>query len=40
MPVSRVPDLEVEPAFLMCLALVGGFFTTRTSWEAPEYYDL
>ena len=35
-----LPDLGVEPASLMCLALVGGFFTTRTSWEAPEYYDM
>ena len=35
-----LPDLGVEPASLMCLALVGGFFTTTASWEAPEYYDM
>ena len=25
----------MEPAFLMCSALAGGFFTTSATWEAP-----
>ena len=28
------PDPGVEPAFLMSLALAGGFFTTSPTWEA------
>ena len=27
-------DPGIDPASLMYLALVGGFFTTSTSWEA------
>ena len=41
MPFSR--DLrgpEMETTFLNSLALAGGFFTTRATWEAPPigYY--
>ena len=30
------PNPGIEPVSLMSLALVGGFLTTSTTWEAPE----
>ena len=33
-PPGDLPDPEIEPASLMSLELVGGFFTTSTTWEA------
>ena len=34
------PDPGIEPASLASPALAGGFFTTSTTWEAPNsaYY--
>ena len=32
-----LPDPEVEPASLTSPALVGRFFTTGTTWEAPPH---
>ena len=32
-----LPDPEIESASLMSPALVGRFFTTSTTWEAPLY---
>ena len=29
-----LPDPGIEPVSLMSIALVGGFFTTNTTWEA------
>ena len=34
-PLGNLPDLAIEPASLTSPALAGGFFTTRTTWEAP-----
>ena len=31
---TDLPDLGIEPTSLMSPALVGGFFTTSTTWEA------
>ena len=31
-----LPDPGIKPASLMSLALVGGFFTTNSTWEAPN----
>ena len=31
---GNLPDLEIQPVFLMSLALAGGFFTTSALWEA------
>ena len=36
-PPGDLPDSGVEPAYLMSPALAGGFFTTSTTWEAPEF---
>jgi len=30
------PDPGIEPMSLVSLALAGGFFTTRTIWEATN----
>ena len=30
-----LPDPGIKPAFLMSLALAGGFFTTSATWKAP-----
>ena len=35
-PPGDLPDPGVEPAFLTSSALAGGYFTTSTTWEAPE----
>ena len=34
-PPGGLPNLGIEPVFLMSPALAGGFFTTSASWEAP-----
>ena len=34
-PPENLPDPGIEPMFLMSPTLVGGFFTTSASWEAP-----
>ena len=31
-----LPDTEIEPASFISPALAGGFFTTRTTWEAQR----
>ena len=31
-----LPDPGIEPAYLVSPALAGRFFTTGTTWEAPE----
>ena len=31
-----LPNAEIEPASLMSPALTGRFFTTSTTWEAPD----
>ena len=33
-----LPDPGIEPMSLASIALVGGFFTTSTTWEAPADY--
>ena len=33
-PPEDLPDPGIEPTSLMSPALVGGFFTTSTTWEA------
>ena len=35
-PPGNLPDPGVELASLMSPALVGRFFTTSTTWEAPK----
>ena len=35
-PPGDLPNPGIEPTFLMSPALAGGFFTTSTTWEAPE----
>ena len=35
-PPGDLPDSGTEPAYLMSPALADGFFTTSTTWEAPE----
>ena len=32
---GALPNPGIEPVSLMSPALVGGFFTTSTTWEAP-----
>ena len=32
-PPGDLPDPRIKPTPLMCLALAGGSFTTRTTWE-------
>ena len=34
-PPEDLPDLGIKPLSLMFPALVGGFFTTSATWEAP-----
>ena len=34
-PPGDLPKLGIKPVSLMSPALVGGFFTTSTTWEAP-----
>ena len=34
-----LPDPGIEPASLMSPALAGGFFTTGTTFEAPQNVD-
>ena len=36
-PPGDLPNPGVKPASLMSPALAGGFFTTRTTWEALMY---
>ena len=36
-PPGDLLDPGIEPAFLMCPALAGEFFTTSTTWEAFLY---
>ena len=36
LPPGALPNPGTEPTFLMSPALAGGFFTTSTTWEAPE----
>ena len=38
-PPGDIPDPGIEPASLMSPALVGGFFTTSVTWEAPQKGD-
>ena len=33
-----LPDPGIEPMSLASLALVGGYFTTSATWEAPTDY--
>ena len=35
-PPRDLPDLGIEPASLMSLALAGGFFITRAPWSTPH----
>ena len=35
-PVRDLPNAGIEPISLASSALAGIFFTTRTSWEAPN----
>ena len=35
-PPGDLLDLGIKPASLMSPALAGGFFTTNTTWEAPQ----
>ena len=36
LPPGDFPNPGIEPMSLMSLALAGGFFTTSTTWEAPN----
>ena len=36
-PPGDLPHPGIEPASLMSPALVGGFLTTSTTWEAPSH---
>jgi len=35
-PLGDLPDPRIESSSLMSLALAGGFFTTRATWEAQK----
>ena len=35
-PLGDLPDSGIKPMSLESPALAGGFFTTDTTWEAPE----
>ena len=35
-PQGNLPNPGIEPASLTSPALAGGFFTTSTTWEAPD----
>ena len=35
-PSGDLPDPGIDFAYLMSPALAGGFFTTSTTWEAPN----
>jgi len=35
-PRGNLPDLGMEHVSPVSLALVGGFFTTSATWEAPN----
>ena len=37
-PPGDLPDPGIEPASLMSPTLVGGFFTSSTTWEAQASY--
>ena len=37
-PLGDLPDPGIEPTSLTSPALVGGSFTTSTTWEAPKLY--
>ena len=39
-PPEDLPKTEIKPASLTSPALVGGLFTTSTTWEAPLYHQL
>ena len=39
-PPGDLPDPGIEPSSLISPALAGGFFTTSTTWEAPDKLQL
>ena len=39
-PPEDLPDPGIEPASLTSPALAGGFFTSSTTWEAPNIWHL
>ena len=39
-PPGHLPDPFIEPTSLMSPALAGGFFTTRTTWEALYFHEV
>ena len=38
-PPNNLPNPGTGPMFLVSPALAGGFFTTITTWEAPDFWD-
>ena len=36
-PPGDLPDLGIEPVYLMSLELAGRYFTTSSTWESPLY---
>ena len=40
LPPGDLPDPGIEPTSLISPALAGGFFTTSTTWEAPDILQL
>ena len=36
-PLGDLPDPGIKPLFFTFPVLVGRFFTTSTTWEAPTY---
>ena len=36
LPPGNLPDLGIKPTSPVSPALAGGFFTTITTWEAPN----
>ena len=36
-PPGDLPDPGIKPESLMSPAQAGGFFTTKATWEAPEF---
>ena len=38
-PPGDLPNLGIEAMSLMSPALVGRFFTTSTTWEAPRVFE-
>ena len=39
LPPGDLPDPGIKSTSLMSLALAGGFFTTRVTWEAPPEFE-